>query len=126
MPTTARTALVLQGGGALGAYEWGAARRLYEQPGFAPEVISGVSIGAITAALLARPAEGLTPMAALARFWRAVSVPGWVWAAPWRGMASMFGNPGFFTPRTDLACMASWTSLYDTRPLRRTLAELVD
>ena len=58
MSPTARSALVLQGGGALGAYELGAARRLYEDNTFAPDLIAGVSIGAITAALLARPARG--------------------------------------------------------------------
>src|SRR4051812_956093 len=48
----ARTGLVLQGGGALGAFEYGALRRLYEEPGFSPDVVSGVSIGAINAACL--------------------------------------------------------------------------
>jgi NTE family protein len=42
MAHPARTALVLQGGGALGAYELGAARRLYKDEGFAPDVIAGV------------------------------------------------------------------------------------
>ena len=59
MPHPARTALVLQGGGALGAYELGAARRLYQDDTFAPDIIAGVSIGAITAVLLARPAAGI-------------------------------------------------------------------
>jgi predicted acylesterase/phospholipase RssA len=62
MAQPARTALVLQGGGALGAYELGAARRVYKDEGFAPDVIAGVSIGAITAVLLARPAPGLKPL----------------------------------------------------------------
>ena len=57
MPYRARTALVLQGGGALGAYELGAARRLYKEDDFSPDIIAGVSIGAITAVLLARPRE---------------------------------------------------------------------
>jgi predicted acylesterase/phospholipase RssA len=57
MTGKARSALVFQGGGALGAYELGAARALYEIPKFAPDLIAGVSIGAITAALLARPAD---------------------------------------------------------------------
>ena len=39
MPRPARTALVLQGGGALGAYELGAARRLYKDEPFAPDII---------------------------------------------------------------------------------------
>ena len=47
----ARSALVLQGGGALGAYELGAARALYQDNHFSPDMIAGVSIGAITALL---------------------------------------------------------------------------
>ena len=71
-----RSALVLQGGGALGAYELGAARALYENNHFKPDVIAGVSIGAITAVLLARPARGLRPLEALEAFWEKVTVPG--------------------------------------------------
>jgi predicted acylesterase/phospholipase RssA len=63
MPHAAGSALVLRGGGALGAYELGAAQRLYEDDRFAPDLIAGVSIGAITAVLLARPAAGLRPLA---------------------------------------------------------------
>jgi NTE family protein len=74
----ARTALVLQGGGALGAYELGAAKALYEEPDFAPDLIAGVSIGAVTAALLGRPAEGLTPLEALQSFWDEVKEPGFL------------------------------------------------
>jgi hypothetical protein len=39
--------MVLQGGGALGAYEWGAIQCLIEH-NFTPKVIAGVSIGAYT------------------------------------------------------------------------------
>jgi predicted patatin/cPLA2 family phospholipase len=39
-------ALVLQGGGALGAFALGAVRVLYAERGWRPDVISGVSIGA--------------------------------------------------------------------------------
>jgi len=55
MTHQARSALVLQGGGALGAYELGAARALYKDDHFSPDMIAGVSIGAVTAVLLARP-----------------------------------------------------------------------
>ena len=42
------TAVVLQGGGALGAYEYGVLKALYEQrPGFRPVAVAGISIGAI-------------------------------------------------------------------------------
>ena len=48
-----QTAIVLQGGGALGAYEYGVLKALYEsRPGFRPVAVAGISIGAITAAVL--------------------------------------------------------------------------
>jgi predicted acylesterase/phospholipase RssA len=43
MTRPARSALVLQGGGALGACELGAAHALYKDNNFAPDVIAGVS-----------------------------------------------------------------------------------
>ena len=43
--------LVLQGGGALGAYEYGAVTRLVEL-GWQPVAVTGVSIGATTAAAI--------------------------------------------------------------------------
>ena len=126
MTQPARSALVLQGGGALGAYELGAARRLYADGAFAPDLIAGVSIGAVTAVLLARPARGLRPLEALEAFWRQVTVTGWFMPPGLQRYAAVFGNPRFFVPRLDLLGLARWTSLYDTAPLRRTLAELVD
>jgi len=49
-----RTAIVLQGGGALGAYECGVMEALYKaRERFKPEVITGISIGAVNAAILA-------------------------------------------------------------------------
>jgi predicted acylesterase/phospholipase RssA len=100
MPRPARTALVLQGGGALGAYELGAARRLYKDEPFAPDIIAGVSIGAITAVLLARPAPGLKPLDALEAFWQKITVSGLFLPPPLRPYASVLGNPNFFVPRT--------------------------
>jgi predicted acylesterase/phospholipase RssA len=47
-----KMALVLQGGGALGAYEYGAVCRLVEL-GWEPVAVAGVSIGAATAAAIA-------------------------------------------------------------------------
>jgi len=126
MSLAASSALVLQGGGALGAYELGAARRLYEDEAFAPDVIAGVSIGAITAVLLARPAAGLKPLQALEEFWRRITVSGWFLPPSVRPYASIFGNPHFFMPRLDFFALASWTNLYDTAPLRHTLEQLVD
>ncbi|HTV32842.1 MAG TPA: patatin-like phospholipase family protein [Methylocella sp.] len=126
MPQPARSALVLQGGGALGAYELGAARRLYRDSSFAPDIIAGVSIGAITSVLLARPAAGLKPLEALEAFWEKVTVTGLFFPPPLRPYASAFGNPNFFVPRQDYYAIPFWTYFYDTRPLRGTLSQLVD
>ena len=126
MAHQARTALVLQGGGALGAYELGAARRLYKDEAFAPDVIGGVSIGAITAVLLARPATGLKLLEALEAFWQKITVSGLFLPPPFRPYASVLGNPNFFVPRLDYYALPAWTNIYDTEPLRQTLSQLVD
>ncbi|CAN7355683.1 patatin-like phospholipase family protein [Phenylobacterium sp. LjRoot225] len=123
-PTLAKS-LVLQGGGALGAYELGVARVLYGQRGYRPDLVAGVSIGAITSVLLARPKCG-DPLTALEGFWKRVTV-----AAPWlpdklEPYASLWGNPNFFMPRGDVWNLPHWTHVYSTVPLRRTLAEFVD
>ena len=122
----ARSALVLQGGGALGAYELGAARALYKDNHFSPDVIAGVSVGAITAVLLARPAHGLEPLEALEAFWEKVTVPGLMLPPALRQYASFFGDPNFFVPRLDYFNWPGWTYFYDTAPLRDTLQQLVD
>jgi NTE family protein len=125
------TAIVLQGGGALGAYEFGVLTALYEQrPGFQPAAVAGISIGAITAAVLGG-AKG-DPIEALDTLWRdkltvVPPVP-----APWlpiqvdRSLATL-GNPGMYQLQAGLFT-APWllTSVYDTTPLRLTLADLVD
>src|SRR5215469_15242844 len=68
MKDNLHTALVLQGGGALGAYEYGAIKALYERrSGFSPSVITGLSIGAINAAILAGAAD---PIQTLDKVWR--------------------------------------------------------
>jgi NTE family protein len=114
-----RHGLVLQGGGALGAYELGAARAIYsEGSSFQPEVIAGVSIGAISAVLLARPAKGHTPLQALEAFWTTVTTSAFF---PY---ASLVANPPFYLPTIPLTPLS--TSLYQTAPLLSTLAGLVD
>jgi len=71
-------ALVLQGGGALGAYQAGVYEALSEA-GIHPNWISGVSIGAINAAILAgNPPE--TRIDRLREFWTQVTADG-----PWPG-----------------------------------------
>src|SRR5215831_6963142 len=108
----ARSALVLQGGGALGAYELGAARALYKNNHFGPDVIAGVSIGAITAVLLARPARGLKPLEALEAFWEKVTVPGLMLPPVLRQYAAFFGDRNFFVPRLDYFNLPGWTYFY--------------
>src|ERR1043166_9023619 len=62
--------LVLQGGGALGAYQVGVYEALHEA-GIEPDWIIGTSIGAINAALLCgnRPADRLDR---IRRFWQGI------------------------------------------------------
>src|SRR6202161_165548 len=72
------TALVLQGGGALGAYQAGVYEALAEA-GIHPDWIAGMSIGAINAAIIA----GNAPDARVDRlraFWEQVTADGaWSW-----------------------------------------------
>src|SRR5579859_3531099 len=71
-PSNATRVLVLQGGGALGAYQAGVYEAISEA-GFRPDWIAGVSIGAINAAVIAgnAPEKALD---ALRTFWEQVSV----------------------------------------------------
>ena len=121
-PRHERVALVLQGGGALGAYQAGAYEALAEL-GYPPDWVAGVSIGAINAALIA----GNPPTRRVERlreFWQLVSSGLGELPAPHAASAlraALFGVPGFFAPR-----MAPELSFYDTRPLRATLERLVD
>lgn len=136
-----KTILVLQGGGALGAYQAGAFTAL-SAAGIQPDWIAGVSIGAINSTLIA----GNPPARRgerLREFWARVSArspvvpPSWFDPLrPWfnrmtfTGTATL-GIPGFFVPRPwppQLAPdgTAGALSYYDTSPLIRTLEELAD
>lgn len=136
-----RTVLVIQGGGALGAYQAGVYKGLVEN-GMAVDWVAGVSIGAINAALIA----GNPPERRLERlhaFWTRMSAPTpFVWpGAPalFRPMinrahaasAAVFGVPGFFVPQRLPPALAADGSIgalsfYDTQPLKTTLMELID
>jgi NTE family protein len=85
--------LGLNCGGNVSAYELGAARRLYKDGDFCPDIIAGVSIGAITSVLLARPAKGMKPVEALEAFWQKIAVAAPFLLPPLRPYASAFGNP---------------------------------
>src|ERR1700758_5596913 len=70
-PKHEHTVLVLQGGGALGAYQAGVFEGMHEQ-GFAPDWVTGVSIGAINGALIVgNPPE--KRLERLREFWDRVS-----------------------------------------------------
>ena len=133
--------LVLQGGGALGAYQAGAYEAL-AAGGQQPAWLAGISIGAINAAIIAgNPPE--RRVANLRAFWEGITA--WLAAEPWlpgpwarelfseTGAAAVLtlGVPGFFAPRLPPpAFMPTGTpgaiSYCDTAPLAGTLLELVE
>jgi NTE family protein len=133
-----QTVLVLQGGGALGAYQAGVYQALHEA-GLEPDWVIGTSIGAINACLIAgnEPAQR---MERLHKFWREVefglaenimaSLPGGRQVATM--MTMMNGLPAFFTPNPLAALGGGWplaaeqAGHYSTAALRKTLRGLVD
>lgn len=127
--------LLLQGGGALGAFECGAYRALAEE-GIRFDIVAGVSIGAVNGALIAGNADA-DRVAALDRFWEevAISLPLGPNEALRRAASAAyvmtFGNPRMFTPRwfapwQSMVYPGVWNSLYDTGPLKRLLEQLVN
>ncbi len=141
-PKGKSTAFVLQGGGALGAYQAGVYQALAEYD-YTPDWIAGTSIGAINGGIIAGNEEAKR-IAKLEEFWRAVSVQD-LWDAAslpdmarsvysfGSALAAMFtGRPGFFEPRPfyplgDFPLSSAETaSYYDTAPLRKMLEDLID
>jgi NTE family protein len=138
-------ALVLQGGGALGAYQAGVYQALAEA-GIYPDWVAGISIGAINCAIIA----GNPPEARIEKlrgFWECITpAPGssFEWmngptgdaARAWlnqlhAGRAVIAGTTGFFAPRYPPPWLypsgtVNATSFYDTRQLRDTLERFVD
>ena len=141
-PDHERIALVLQGGGALGAYQVGVYQAL-EEHGFAPDWIAGTSIGSINGAIIAGNPAG-ERLSQLEGFWRAVShADFWDVArmpddlrqlySGWSALGTtLAGRPGFFTPRLShpLAVLATdsaeTASYYDTTALRALLERVID
>src|SRR5262245_30228425 len=83
--------LVLQGGGALGAYQGGGYQALHDA-GIEPDWLIGTSIGAINASIIAgNKVENRLEW--LQEFWRRVRRNG-VWGAfpAWRGVADAFSS----------------------------------
>ena len=131
--------LVLQGGGALGAYQVGVYEAMHEA-GIEPDWVIGTSIGAINASLIA----GNSPEHRLDRlntFWEQMQASALSLQIPdWMGLGKMMSNmatvmggiPDFFTPnlhalRGSVASLGvEAASYYSTAPLRGTLRSLVD
>ncbi|RKP57552.1 patatin-like phospholipase family protein [Pararobbsia silviterrae] len=150
LPPYETVALVLQGGGALGAYQAGVFQGL-DEAGIAPDWIAGISIGALNTALIAgNPPEHR--LERLVEFWELVCTPAYGLSVPsgleealfhasdfvrkgfttWQAVQTVLeGQKGFFVPRmpppSPLSkhdpATASW---YDTRPLKATLERLCD
>jgi NTE family protein len=138
-------ALLLQGGGALGAYQAGVYEKLLES-GIEPTWIAGISIGAINSAIIAGNRRE-DRVERLRDFWNLVSETqdnGWSeyfngflpdnMSRQWinqlsAGMIVARGVPGFFTPRMPPPYLLPGdgaTSYYDAGELRATLERLVD
>jgi NTE family protein len=145
-PQFERIALLLQGGGALGAYQAGVYQALAEAD-LHPDWIAGISIGALNAAIIAgNPAEKRVEK--LREFWETISRPP-------LGMPSLCGfeikneyshrivnqlysigalvcgAPGFFEPRLPSPLIfppesIETLSYYDVSALKATLLRLVD
>jgi NTE family protein len=138
-PEHGQVVLVLQGGGALGAYQAGVYEALHES-GIEPDWIIGTSIGAINASLIAGN-EPKDRVAKLKAFWSSVeqNTDFDIWSAlPWVGRSLpnwatlANGISGFFKPNP-LAFLGLHVPLapdaagyYSTKPLETTLKSLVD
>ena len=145
-----RVALVLQGGGALGAYQAGVYHALNEAS-IGVDWLCGTSIGAINGAIIAgNPPEKRVER--LRDFWETVTTPPvripnipWFTELAWNGNAHtrywanrmsafstmLHGAPGFFSPRplpplNSAADSPEAVSYYDIAPLKKMLARLVD
>ncbi len=131
--------VVLQGGGALGAYQAGVYQALHEA-GIEPDWIIGTSIGAINAALISGN-EPQNRLSAMEEFWQRMAHKSFLHAWPgWERMAQAMSNwqtistgiGAFFEPNhlaflgPHIPLGADNAGYYSTAPLEKTLLELVD
>jgi len=120
-----KMALVLQGGGALGAYEYGVVSKLVDM-GWEPVAVTGVSIGAVNAAAIAGARNG-DIRASLDTVWDAITLQTLPFLpANLQGNLALLGNPNFWRSRTDYLQMPGWDSLCDTSPMYATLGRHLD
>ncbi|NLY64481.1 MAG: patatin-like phospholipase family protein [Alcaligenaceae bacterium] len=150
LPSYERIALVLQGGGALGAYQAGVYQGLYEA-GIQPNHISGISIGALNTAVIAGNAPEHR-VEKLRKFWETICQPnlgismlpflehGLFNLNDWFkvGLSNLYGlsaivdgQNGFYKPRFPPPLMMgngnpAEASYYDTSALKSTLEKFCD
>ena len=134
-PAKQKFGLVLQGGGALGAYEVGAVEYLYER-GMECAIVTGASAGALNAAALAGATQ--YPPRVLRKLWEKIAVdspvpflpeipvplPQWL-TRLWFSYIPSLLVPGMYRPRLDVWNLPDWT--YVAKPtMGKTLDALVD
>jgi NTE family protein len=138
-PGPRQFALVLGGGGALGAFQAGLYEAL-DEAGLVPAWLAGSSIGAFNAALIAgNPPE--RRLERLSSFWSLLAQPvidGAAWSGDARRIrkaaaalgARLLGRPGLYAPVLPQLFLAAprlgQPSLYDTSPALDTLRRFVD
>jgi NTE family protein len=125
-----QTVLVLQGGGALGAYQVGVFEALHEA-GIEPDWVIGTSIGAINASIIAgSPREERVER--LCEFWRRVEFGRFLPAIARNFAAVSSGIPAFFRPNPaaflnpHVPLGSEGAGYYSVEPLRQTLGQLID
>jgi NTE family protein len=150
LPNYETVALMLQGGGALGAYQAGVFQGLYEA-GIEPNWLAGISIGALNTAIIAGNPPGKR-VERLLQFWETICQPAFgpplpafiehalfnsgdalrkAFTATQAMSAIVEGQKGFFVPRfppplPTVSGPPQTASYYDTAPLKATLEALCD
>jgi NTE family protein len=150
LPQYETVALMLQGGGALGAYQAGVYQGL-DEAGIRPNWLAGISIGALNTAIIAGNAPEHR-VEKLREFWETICQPAYGPPMPPSVEQAFFnsndtvrkaftamqavgalvdGQKGFFTPRFPpplpaVSVPPQLASYYDTTPLKATLERLCD
>ena len=130
-----QTILSLQGGGALGAFECGVVKAM-EERGIYPDIVSGISIGAFNAAIIAANPGHATE--ALEAFWNDLTID--MLSFPEEQIRRIFsswnaitwGSPNFFHPRWNMPISSfdqfpiNWTSFYDVSAIKSILNKYIN
>lgn len=131
--------LALQGGGAYGAFTWGALDALLEDGNLAFDGLSGTSAGAMNAVVMTSGwlKDGHDgARAALDEFWEGIATQGLLWnrASSGGGMFDWMGLGGFSAGRDNANLFDVWSSFFspyqfnplNINPLRSLLERLID